>query len=187
MSDLKPLQQKAEDAFDQFFSKYQSEMNCQKGCSRCCLFGLSVFAWEAAIIMDWFYSLDEDQKSDWKRRQKLEQSSLSPFVDSEGKETKPCAFLREDQCSIYDVRPSLCRTQGMALQYREGDQVYRDWCPLNFERPSQGPKKADDLNLDQLNAMLSQAQLIYEKQNPEALGPTRVDLGDLRDYLYHHS
>lgn len=185
MSDLKPLQKKAEKAFDDFFDRYSSQMTCAKGCSRCCLSGLTVFAWEAAIIMDWFYDLSAQDQAAWKEEQKKAQTLNKPFIDSEGQETTPCAFLREDQCTIYEVRPTLCRTQGMAMKFEVDDDTYRDWCPLNFEE--EAPDPSHDLNLDSLNAMLSQAQLIHEKENPEALGPVRVDLDDLRDYLLHHS
>lgn len=183
MTDLRPLQKKAETAFDQFMKKYAKEMTCAKGCSRCCVGGLSVFAWEAAIITDWFFDLTPQQQQEWKALQDLPSSLAEPFLNSDGEKDKPCSFLRNDSCTIYEARPSLCRTQGMALQIKDGDQILRDWCPLNFVG-EKAPSASDDLNLDQLNAMLSQAQLLHERENPEALGPVRIDLSDLRDYLY---
>ena len=182
MSDLRPLQRKAEQSFNAFFEKYKEDMACAQGCSRCCVGGLSVFAWEAAIITDWFHALSPEQKAAWKERQEVPSSQNQPFINSDGDEDRPCAFLRGDSCSIYEARPSLCRTQGMALSLKsEQGERLRDWCPLNFSTSE--PQSQDDLNLDQLNAMLSQAQLIHERENPEALGPLRVDLSDLRDYL----
>ena len=131
MSDLRPLQKKAENEFDAFANKYRQYMTCTKGCSKCCIDELSVFAWEASIISDWYSSLSLSEKENWKKKQ-----MLKPRPEGEGQEDA-CAFLHEGQCTIYEVRPTLCRTQGMALQYREKGTshniVTRDWCPLNFE------------------------------------------------------
>lgn len=181
MSDLRPLQKKAEDEFSNFSKKYPNDMTCSKGCSKCCIDELSVFSWEASIISDWFSSLSEKDKQEWRKRQ------LLPARPEGENQEDACAFLHEGQCTIYEVRPSLCRTQGMAMQYLEegkGEKVIkRDWCPLNFKATPLGPSPQDDLNLDALNQMLAQAQMIYEQENAEALGPVRVDLRELRDYL----
>ncbi|MCR9203937.1 MAG: YkgJ family cysteine cluster protein [Halobacteriovoraceae bacterium] len=184
MSDFRDLQKKAEGSFDLFFQKYKSQMTCAEGCSRCCIGGLSVFAWEAAIITDWFFDLNSQQKEDWKKLQVHPSSKSSPFIDSDGEENEPCSFLRNDRCSIYEVRPSLCRTQGMALQFQESDGgSFRDWCPLNFQDLEAGPHESDDLNLNALNHMLATAQILHEKDSPESLGPQRVDLKSLWHYL----
>lgn len=182
MADFRDLQDKAEESFENFFKKYQNQMTCAKGCSRCCIGGLSIFAWEAAIITDWFFDLSAEEKEEWKKRQRLPQTKSETFTDSEGQDYSACSFLREDLCSIYPVRPSLCRTQGMAIQYVEDREVIRDWCPLNF-REGDAPEMRDDLNLDALNQMLATAQIIHEKEEPESLGPQRVDLQSLWDYL----
>lgn len=184
MADFKDLQKKAEKSFDEFFEKYQDQMTCAKGCSRCCIDGLSVFAWEAALISDWYFDLNEDQKNQWKELQEKPQTNSRPFIDSDGEENQPCVFLREDSCSIYEVRPSLCRTQGMALRFQDqnGD-IYRDWCPLNFSDREEGPNESDDLNLNALNQMLATAQILHEKESPESLGPQRVELKSLWNYL----
>lgn len=181
MSDFRPLQKKAEAEFNRFASKYKKHMTCTMGCSKCCIDDLSVFAWEASIISDWFEELSPQQKQQWKELQQL-----APRPEGENQQDA-CAFLHRGQCTIYEVRPTLCRTQGMALQYLEegkGEKVIkRDWCPLNFDDSPIGPEPVDDLNLDALNQMLAQAQMIYEQENPDALGPVRVDLRELRDYL----
>jgi Fe-S-cluster containining protein len=183
MSDFRPLQKKAEDEFQDFYQKYKEAMNCSRGCSTCCIDELSIFSWEAAIITDWFFELSQDQKNLWRKKQAL---PARPVGESQ---ENACAFLHEGQCTIYEARPTLCRTQGMAMQYlNDKKQVERDWCPLNFdekesENPLGPPAPGDDLNLENLNKMLAQAQIIYDRENPEALGPVRVDLRDLRDYL----
>ncbi len=178
MSDLRPLQEKAEKEFERFFNKYKENMDCGRGCSSCCISGLNVFAWEASIITDWFFDLSPEEKENWKRSQAL---PSRPASGSQG--DKACAFLRQGECTIYEVRPSLCRTQGMALSYQQNEKVLRDWCPLNFKEEGSEPLENDDLNLDALNQMLAKAQFLYEQENPEALGPVRVDLEGLRDYL----
>lgn len=183
MANFKDLQIKAEASFNSFFEKYKNRMTCAEGCSRCCIGGLSVFAWEAAIITDWFFDLSPQEKLAWRELQNQKSTSTEKFYDSEGNESEACAFLRNDRCSIYEVRPSLCRTQGMALRFQDSDgQIFRDWCPLNFEN-TESPEEADDLNLNALNQMLATAQILHEKESPESLGPQRVDLKSLWDYL----
>ena len=42
------------------------------------------------------------------------------------------ALLAEGACRVYDVRPYVCRTQGLPLRWIEDDGAeYRDICPLN--------------------------------------------------------
>lgn len=180
MNDLRPLQKKAEDEFTRFAQKYSEGMKCSAGCSTCCIDELSIFSWEAAIITDWFFDLTDEQKEKWKKLQAMPSRPVGQSQEN------ACAFLHEGVCTIYDARPSLCRTQGMAMQFLDDHkQVQRDWCPLNFKDETNcgPPAPEDDLNLEALNKMLAQAQIIYDKENPEALGPVRVDLRDLRDYL----
>lgn len=192
METYKNIQKKTSETFNKFQKKYDSEMNCQKGCSRCCIDGISIFSWEAAIITDWYFNLSPEEKEKWIKNQSLPSSSHMPFVDNEGTDNVPCLFLRDDKCSIYDSRPSVCRTQGMSILLREDSHYFRDWCPLNFvDRKTQGfednenqtPEQKDDLNLETLNELLASAQIFYEKEMPESLGPRRVLLKDIWHYL----
>lgn len=94
---------------------HADRLNCRRGCSSCCVDGLTVFEIEAEPI------------------RRLHAELLATGVPhAEG----ACAFLdAEGACRIYAERPYVCRTQGLPLRWlepRDGDAVeLRDICPLN--------------------------------------------------------
>jgi Fe-S-cluster containining protein len=93
-------------------------LRCGRGCSGCCVDGLTVFEVEADAIRRHHAEL-------------LERGAPHP----EG----ACAFLDgEGACRIYENRPYVCRTQGLPLRWLdeiEAGEVaeFRDICPLNEE------------------------------------------------------
>ena len=90
---------------------------CRRGCSSCCLDGLTVRRIEAERI--------RRAHPDLLERGEPHPSGGCAFLDSEG------------ACRIYDDRPSVCRSQGLPLRVLfendEGDiEERRDICPLNL-------------------------------------------------------
>jgi uncharacterized protein len=90
---------------------------CKKSCASCCVDDISVFEIEAEHIRQQGKKILETEKPH-------QQGS--------------CAFLDKDNsCRIYEVRPYVCRTQGLPLHWledRNGTTVaLRDICPLNNE------------------------------------------------------
>lgn len=98
-----------------------SRLRCGRGCSGCCIDGLTVLEVEAELI----------------RRRHLE-------LCETGEPNPPgaCAFLdAEGACRIYESRPYVCRTQGLPLRWFEENEQseieeHRDICPLNAEGPA---------------------------------------------------
>ncbi|MEM1025829.1 MAG: YkgJ family cysteine cluster protein [Myxococcota bacterium] len=87
------------------------ELNCRKGCSACCVDGLTVFEVEADNIRQWVGT-------------RLEGQAPHPVG--------ACAFLdSEGGCGIYPVRPYVCRTQGLPLVWADESGLHLDICPLN--------------------------------------------------------
>jgi hypothetical protein len=102
---------------------HEGRLQCKRGCSACCIDGITVFALEAAQIASQHAAL-------------LEAEQPHP----EG----ACAFLDgEGACRIYEHRPYVCRTQGLPLRWleeRDGEVVeLRDTCELNFVDPDPTP------------------------------------------------
>jgi uncharacterized protein len=94
---------------------HAARLQCRRGCSSCCVDGLTVFDVEADRIRRGNVEL-------------LERGVPGP----EG----ACAFLDADGgCRIYADRPYVCRTQGLPLRWIEGEGAdaveLRDICPLN--------------------------------------------------------
>jgi uncharacterized protein len=94
---------------------HRERLVCRRGCFGCCVDDITVFEVEAARIRDAAATL-------------LAEGTPHPVGQ--------CAFLgSEGECRIYDVRPYVCRTQGLPLRWidDEAEAEYRDICPLNDE------------------------------------------------------
>lgn len=136
---IETLQENASGFFDKVIEKNSSQMECKAGCSKCCYTDISVFDIEADLVRDWF-----DQKTP---EHKVEIKTLWANKVQDG----ACQFLYDEKCSIYEVRPIICRTQGLPLHLTKENIL--DYCPKNFKDSE--PEKTDWLNLDRLNTLLS--------------------------------
>jgi Fe-S-cluster containining protein len=188
------LQKNASEFFERTHEKYAAEMRCAKGCSRCCNVELNIFEVEATVIVEWFDSLPADAQEKlvgvWKSM-----DSLTEQPTETKKKTKACSFLDSSgQCSIYDARPVICRTQGAPLMLKktlpnQEIQLEVDVCPLNFTRENSFPPQAEWLDLVKLNTLLSISENFFqkEKKGSEPALPknkeTRVPLKELKAYL----
>lgn len=142
MSEQKPivtLQENASGFFDKIHQKHALQMECKKGCSKCCQTDISVFEIESERIVEWFNAQPIDEQA------RLKALWKTPHQQSY------CSFLYNDQCTIYEARPLICRTQGLPL-YVATENVL-DYCPLNFKEVD--PPKEDWLNLERMNTLLS--------------------------------
>lgn len=79
---------------DMFGQAHKANSACKKGCSHCCHIPVSIGIVEAEII-----SKALGQKLTTKH-----QHSEAPIIGT------PCTFLKSNTCSIYQVRPLICRT-----------------------------------------------------------------------------
>ncbi len=146
--------------FSEFAKKYESHMSCRAGCSCCCYTDLTVFVSEAAEILRWFFSQTDVVKKElvenWKQSKKA-------GPDAAGNLQKPCVFLANNRCTIYEARPTICRSQGLPLLFRETNLktketiLHVDYCPLNFVEQDSLPPRAEWLDLDRLNTLQSLA------------------------------
>ncbi|MDP1958995.1 YkgJ family cysteine cluster protein [Hydrogenophaga sp.] len=69
---------------------------CAKGCSSCCKMNVKISQFEANLIGE-------------KTGLNVKQLSISKNHNSEEFIGIPCMFLKDNSCSIYDVRPFVCR------------------------------------------------------------------------------
>lgn len=96
---------------------HAARLKCRRGCSSCCVDGITVFSIEAENI-----------------RQNHTELLATQTPNTNG----GCAFLDEaGACRVYESRPYVCRTQGLPLRWLDevDDEIYelRDICPLNDE------------------------------------------------------
>ena len=113
---LRALHDEVDAAVAVLAERHRERLRCGRGCSACCVDGITVFEVEAERI----------------RRN-------HPALLSQGAPHGPgaCAFLGEaGECRIYEDRPYVCRTQGLPLRWLEETgtaeiREQRDICPLN--------------------------------------------------------
>lgn len=121
----------------------REDVQCARGCSSCCVAGLSVCAVEASRLRRAIGELD---------------SGVRETVRKQARDDKrtQCVLLVDDACAVYDARPMVCRTQGLPLAYEAGtipaerlsaraaDGRDLTWCPLNYA--AEAPKAAEILD-----------------------------------------
>lgn len=157
--ELKELYNKVTDFESRISSEAMKHSQCRKGCSKCCYTDISVFEVEAKNIREWV---------------KTHHPPLNhPVVEG------ACSFLNGDACTIYEARPLICRTQGLAMSFKENDQIFADICPLN-EDMLDVLADSEFLNLDLLNTILSR----LEKLDSGEKNRERVKLTSLRNSLW---
>ena len=116
-------------------------LQCAVGCSRCCVDDLTVFEVEADRLLA-----------------VIDERDLTPGP------VGGCALLDEQgACRAYEVRPYVCRSQGLPLRWGEstvdGAVEHRDICPLNEAGPSLEGLPADQCwTLGPIESRLAHAQ-----------------------------
>ncbi|MDA3891122.1 MAG: YkgJ family cysteine cluster protein [Salinivirgaceae bacterium] len=95
---------------------HTANMVCKKGCDSCCE-SLTIFPIE-------FFTIQNETKK-----------AILPSKKIAHKFTKVCRFLVKGECSIYESRPIICRTQGLPLLYESmnGEGFELSVCNLNFK------------------------------------------------------
>ena len=131
---------------------------CRQGCDGCCGHSLSVFSVEADLIDDYMATLQPYQ---------LEKIRSRVAAGSH------CSFLVDGLCSIYPVRPVICRTHGLPIVSSQG----RDCCPMNLEGMLSELPAGLLLDIETLNTILSAIELDYEKRT--GAPDQRKRLGDI--------
>ena len=119
--------------------RFRQTLNCRPGCAECCT-NFSILPLEAALVKE----------------------RLKQFEPVEGKEDNNCALLADNCCTIYDVRPIICRTQGLPIAYiDEGSSCIEvSACHLNFPDDHQFEQE-DLLFMDQFNSRLVELNIQY--------------------------
>lgn len=128
---------------DTFFystvERYPEQINCHQGCDACCELQ-SVNALEAFSI--------------WQSLQ----TTTAPALLSDSTHEK-CIFLNQGTCSIYAVRPLICRTHGLVISSSEFPEGVALSCRSNFKTAL--PEKRFILDSDKLTENLMRLNLAF--------------------------
>lgn len=139
--------------------RYRADMACGPGCSSCCHAWLSVCAVEEAQLTAAVAALPEAKRAELAERGEHELER-----EQRGEPQPRCAMLDADgRCAVYEYRPLVCRTQGLALRYPRDVvpvSAVRDripsgdvtCCPLNFKERM--PAAQDVLDAERVDQLL---------------------------------
>ena len=138
--------------FQRSLELYPELIACRNGCSECCRGLFDITLLDAFYLKRGFELLPEWQKTELiqEASRRLRQlSSINPaFVEPwllngipeedwdalmpEEDET-PCLLLSEGGgCLVYEQRPMTCRLNGIPLIDVSGEELFDEWCTLNF-------------------------------------------------------
>ncbi len=140
--------------------KYRDDIACREGCDSCCILE-SVFPVEAYVI---YKSLLADERI-----------AEDISIYQKGR----CVFLHDGGCSIYSVRPVICRTHGYPVLV----DGRIDFCPENFR----GRSSIDSeyiLDLENLNRALASINLIFcSEVNADFFKRDRIGLKEIVEFV----
>ena len=103
---------------ERLVNRHAERLRCGRGCSACCLDGLTVTPIEA---------------------ERIRRAHPDLLREAQPHPAGSCALLDADgSCRVYADRPAVCRSQGLPLRLyleNEDDEIEerRDICPLNLE------------------------------------------------------
>lgn len=101
----------------------EGDISCAKGCAACCNMTVQSSIEEALVIVQRYPDVVHDVLPELVRQEErldeiVKEEKLVDFISPEGaavlsrrwwQEARPCAFLRDGLCSIYEARPYACR------------------------------------------------------------------------------
>lgn len=188
--------------FHQVQVEYSSEIKCSPGCYTCCQLQ-TVCALEAVYLYTGLIVLGRKELNSSgvnKITEPIEPADRIDLIETGGGEGEDryCPFLAQNICTVYEYRPIICRTHGLALLYNSinedrqvDDDINNDdinkgerfisHCHLNFKEnkadlmPLQHILDMETINLNLMRLNLAMAMVIGHKE----LADQRFNLSDL--------
>lgn len=174
---------------------YPDHISCHNGCSACCrgLFDIT--------LLDAFYlkrgvdrlsgSLQQQLAAVARKRldaltrqypnftepwilNTMPEAEWEPLMPEE--DETPCLLLDADgHCLIYEHRPMTCRLNGIPLIDESGEQLFDEWCTLNFV--AEDPRTLHELR-HRFNDLFGQELLLFRELTRRLAGTgiSEVDL-----------
>ena len=189
------LLHKVDGWFQCCLDQHPDQIACRNGCSECCRGLFDITLLDAMFLKRGFDALPESKQEELLReaKERLQQlSQLNPaFVEPwllngipendwdalmPEEDDTPCLLLSEDgRCLVYDSRPMTCRLNGIPLIDVSGEEMFDEWCTLNFIEAD--PRRIADLRFE-FTELFSQELLLFQRLIFQLTGDIRneVDL-----------
>jgi Fe-S-cluster containining protein len=117
--------------FDRNLELYGAQIQCRRGCSKCCSQIFNITLLDGWIISEHVKKLPPMRQAELKQKA------------GQYKQGEPCPALGENgECTIYEARPVICRRFGIPIyDYKNPAKIHA--CELNF-------KDGDEITDDKL-------------------------------------
>ncbi len=139
-------------------ARQPDQIHCRLGCDGCCAPGLSVFGIEADRIAAALSQMGRDNPA--LRQVVRERGRAGDSLDR-------CALLVAGRCTVYEARPIICRSHGVAVRDPDGEIGH---CELNFDTAE--PEAGTVLELEAVNRPLAVMAHMFD-------GGARIELATL--------
>lgn len=151
---------KVDQQFERIYNGHREQFHCQASCHECCVPKLTVSSVEREYIRKFLMNNPSLLES-------IKQLEIKDVYQGER-----CKFLDEKgMCSIYEARPSVCRSHGAPLWFKlpgsefDDDDYEQDVCRLNFKTLDIKSLALDEfINIDTLNSILVAVNMLFEKE-----------------------
>lgn len=167
---------------NELYVKLKDSMQCRKGCTMCCISGITVIPVEAYYIAENMPSilLEGSEPASIIKKNNPEKSELHSEINGN------CVFLQDGLCAIYPWRPVLCRTQGFPLLYGSEPHIENEhdyelsYCELNF-KDFESFNKDQLLDMDRVNLSLAAINIrfLHKTGLSDKQAQSRIRLTDI--------
>jgi Fe-S-cluster containining protein len=134
--------------FEKVLQLQKDDIHCSKGCTSCCISELTVCSIEAHYM-----------------KMAVPHKTLNASNANESS----CIFLTDSECSIYEYRPIVCRTQGLPLLYegeKDNQEKELSVCEKNFHA---NIISGTILDMEKINTALIMINKIFETEQKQSI------------------
>lgn len=181
------LLREVDDWFAGCVQGHKELITCSHGCSSCCRGLFDITLLDALYLRSGFDLLPNSTQESVRAKASARLNALtasfpafiSPWTLNHIPESEwdammpeedeaPCPLLSETgTCLVYDHRPMTCRLNGIPLIDISGEELFDDWCTLNFV--DSDPLAFEDLR-HPFNDLFAQELLLFRELTSRLLG-----------------
>jgi Fe-S-cluster containining protein len=173
--------------FSRCRERHGEHIACSQGCSACCRGLFDITLLDALFLRQGFGLLPADvqQRVRQKAGARLDgitaqwPAFTAPWILNSIPEAEwdammpdedetPCVLLSDEgQCLVYDHRPMTCRLNGLPFIDTSGEELFDDWCTLNFTDVD--PRTLEDMRYP-FNDLFAQELYLQQELTRRLLG-----------------